>query len=396
MTELSLEIINIIAYSKILLLATFVVLLVLAIYFKKKVWLFSLLAGISASIFYYILAEPLNKMLWGNNGDEIFIISFLSQVLQGNPFNDFYYHGLPNFYPPLYFWVTGFVSRLFTTNAIVAAKIGVFCSLFLWFVGFYLWQKVYQLYISNRESEIGKNKWLWFLYPLILFFLIDFNDIILKPYEVLPALFLVFLLGMISESFSLEKWSLKHYLFFGISGGILFLSYYFWWFVAIPALFAIALFSNRKLKSLVRVCGLGVVMFLVSAIYIVPLFLSYLGGMENWQALFFVPKDFSTFIPFASLFSWRALLIVVGIIGLIAFYKKKIIQSTILVLIFCYVYQFSNILLYISGGNPAQSAKPFLFLGSATIALGGGYFIIYLWKKYIFELSAQKRKLIII
>lgn len=396
MLELSLETIEIIAISKVILVLTILTSILIIKYGKNKPLLFTLLMTISISSFYIILSWPLKTMLWGNNGDEIFIGSFLSQVLKGNALNDFYYHDLPPFYPPLYFWCTGLISRFFTSNAVAANKIGVLSTLILWFSGIYLWLKIYYRFIKEKASDLITSKqWFWFTSPLLFFFLIDFNNIILKPYETLPALALVILLGIIAEAFSEKKWSLKHYLFFGISGGLLFLSYYFWWFIAIPALFTMALLSQNKKVNLLRTIAIGLIMFIISAIYLIPLFISYLNGIENWQALFFIPQDFSSFLPFMEL-SWKSIIIIIGIISLIIYRKRSFIKINILVILFSYIYQLVSILLFLNGGNAIQAAKPFLFLVTVSITTAASYLLIDLSNKHWHKISNEKQKVLII
>ena len=395
MTEFSLQTVDIIAYSKIILVAVFIAIFFITKYFNKP-WIFAVLSSFSVPLFYLVLSWPLQKMWWGNNGDETFIASFLSQVLLGNPFNDFYYHGLPNFYPPLYFWVTGLASRLVSENAISAAKIGVTGTFVLWFVGIYLWQKIYRGFVNkNTTNSIASKNWFWFLTPLFLFFMLEFNDIILKPYETLPALASVLLIGMIGESFLSSKWTHREYLFFGISGGIIFLTYYFWWFLLIPTLFVLALVSRDRKKNIFRILGIGAIMFAMSSIYLIPLFVSYFGGLENWQALHFNPKDFSTFLPFAD-FSWVALLSMLGVIGLIVYHKEPFVKANNILLFFCFVYQFTNIFSYSLGGNSFQASRPFLFLSAASIAVGASYLFIGVWEKYTHNLPENfKRKIIL-
>ena len=391
MPELSFQAINIIAYSKLILAITFISFF-LAIRYKRKTWLLALLASISLTAFYLVFSWSFKKMWWGNNGDEIFIISFLSQVLHDNPLKDFYYHNLPAFYPPLYFWLTGIFSRPFTNNAITAAKIGVSLTLAFWFFGTFLWQKIYQKFVNQKITTnlFAGNGILLFLFPLIYFFLLDFNDIILKPYETLIALILAILLGFMAESFSLKKWSLKEYLFFGISGALLFLSYYFWWFMAIPALFILVFLSDKKLTNFIRLSIIGLIMVALSAIYIGPLFVSYLGGIENWQALFFVPSDFSTFASF-SLFSWRGIIMLCGLIGLIIYRHEEFFKANLILVVTSYLYQFISIILYISGANALQAAKPFLFLATASLALGAAKLFFELWQTYGKKLSERNQ-----
>jgi hypothetical protein len=395
MPVLSFETIAIIAHIKILLVVTVVAAGLLYRYFNKP-WAWALLASLSVSGCYALLAAPLQKMWWGNNGDEIFIISFLSQVLKANPLNDFYYHGLPNFYPPLYFWVTGLLSRITAENAVTASKIGVLGTFFLWFWGTYLWQKCYSDTIATKKAGIFQQPWFWFALPVVYFALLDFNDIILKPYETLPAMGMVLLLGMIAHSFQQKKWSHREYLFFGISGGLLFLAYYFWWFMAIPALFGLALTSERGQRWLntQRVIFIGLIMFAISAIYLIPLFWSYRFGLENWQGNYFTPNDFTTFIHSMQI-SWRTPLVLLGLWGLFRFRKKPFITANIWLLAMCYTYQFLNIFMHALGGHAQQAAKPFLFLGSATIAIGAAYAFVYLWQTYATQLSTEHKATII-
>ncbi|MDX9893740.1 MAG: arabinofuranosyltransferase [Patescibacteria group bacterium] len=389
MDTLSLATLQTIAWSKLILLAGFLLCLYLIRYQAKRPWVFSLSASLIFSGFYYVLTKNFQTFWWGNNGDEIFIASYLTQVLQSNPLNDFYYHQLPNFYPPLYFWLTGLISRLVSANAVSAGKIGVATTLGLWFIGTYLWVQIYQRYLRQSENETY-SPWLWFIVPLIFFFLIDFPDLILKPYEAFSALTLVLLVGLINQAFTDFRWHYKHYLFFIVSGGLNFLTFYFWWFLAIPALLILVWFSKEKLKNLIRLAIIGLGIFLISAIYLVPLIISFTTGVENWQAKFFVPADLHTFLPFGSI-TWQVPLLILGIFGLIFYRREKIIKANLVLLIVCYLYQFVNLIVFIAGRNPVLSAKPFLFLGSATLAVGSTYAIIELWKNHLAPISPDKQ-----
>lgn len=394
MNELSLQTIQIIAWEKILLALSFFACIVL-LRFRKGAWWFALLSSLTTALTYIVLSWPLQKMWWGNNGDETFVFAFFSQVLRGNPFNDFYYHTLPTFYPPLYFWVTGFFARGFAENAITAAKSGVVATLLLWFIGTYAWVKAYFQWIHPHDKESQEpieSPWLWFTIPLIFFFLVDFNDIILKPYETLPALLVVLWTGLLFLEFSQQKtWRIKHVLFFGVSGGILFLTYYFWWFIVIPAMFVGALAGRDRVKNIGRIVMVGSIMLIVSSVYLIPLFLSYRHGIENWQAIFFIPKDFDTFLPFVG-FSWRTVLILLGIIGLITNHKKPFVRGSIILLAMGYVYQYVSIVLFLLGGYPLQASKPFLFLGTASLCVGTGYAIDWIWTQYAAHLTLTQKQ----
>ncbi|MFZ5364629.1 MAG: ArnT family glycosyltransferase [Patescibacteria group bacterium] len=396
MLELSLSTLNVIAWSKIIFFL-FLAVLIFLVFKKNKPWLYLLAITAAVAGFYLIFSRPLEKMFWGNNGDEVFIFSFLTKVMAGDYFKDFYYSALPPFYPPLYFWIIGTISKFFTTGGIAAAKIGSFFTLSIWFVGPYLFQKLFwKISKEKEEKSIVQSKWFWLICPIIFFISLDFDAVILKPYETLPALFGVLLIGMISISFDWEKWTWKNYLFLGISGGLLFLTYYFWWFILIPSIFTLALISKQKSKNLLRILLLGTIIFAVASPYLIPLVKSYLAhGMENWQAAFFVPQDFSTFAPWTPL-NLKTVIVIAGLIGLIWFRRDNFIKAGLVTFSFAFVYQLINIIAYLAGAKPAQSAKPFLFLGTACLAIGAAYLLIHLFRKFASKLELKFQKSVVL
>src|SRR3989339_762040 len=121
---LSLTTLNILAWSKVVFFV-YGALMLFFIFKIKKPLAYLILNTLAIFIFYIILFWPLKRMWSGNIGDELFIADFLGKVLLDNPWRDFYYGYLPNFYPPLYFWLTGLISRPFAHNTIVASKIGI-------------------------------------------------------------------------------------------------------------------------------------------------------------------------------------------------------------------------------------------------------------------------------
>jgi hypothetical protein len=131
---LSITTINIIGISKIIL-ALWVVSFFFLLWRRKSAF-WHLASSTSAIIaFTAVLLWPLQKMWWGNNGDETFVGAFLLRVMEGQPFSDFYYAWLPPFYPPLYFWVVGGISSLIAATAITGAKVGIVLTLLAWFLG---------------------------------------------------------------------------------------------------------------------------------------------------------------------------------------------------------------------------------------------------------------------
>ncbi len=395
--DVNLKTLEILAWSKVILFFYIITFLYFIYKHKSAIW-YVILNTIAFVLFYLNFSLPLNNMLWGNVGDEVFVSGFLGKVLLDNLWQDFYYAWLPNFYPPLYFWVTGLISRPFASNAISAAKIGLAGSLLLWFLGVYLWQKLFWNNISKIKSNIKnipESTWFWFLLPFIYFSFLDFDTIILKPYESLSALAGVILIAIISRSFYLKSWSYKHYIFISLSGGVLFLMYYFWWAVFIPSLFLLALLSKDRFKNFKRITLFGLIILAISSIFLIPLIYSYFTyGIENNQAIHFIPSDFFIFVPW-KVFSLRGLMYLLGLFGLIFFSKKSFVKSSLIVFIFTYLYQFFNIFYYLFGNRPIQPSKHFLFLGTAAISLGLTYLLIYLYNNKIKKLGSKYIKSLI-
>jgi len=397
MDLLSLNVLNIVALSKIILFV-FVLLFVLILFKKNKPILHLLLLTGALLTFYLIFSYPLQKMFWGNRGDETFIFAFLNNVLHGNYFQDFYYSHLPVFYAPLYFWVTGFCASFITTSGITAAKIGTLGAILIWFLGTYFWQKFYWQKINDDklEQSVVNSNWFWLLYPVIYFLILDFDTIISKPYEALAALLSPLFVIFLTNEFELKKWDFKKYLFFAFSGAFIFLTYYFWWFILIPVFLVLVYFSTNKFLNFKRLIILGGSIFLLSSIYLVPLIISIIRyGIENWQANFLMPEDFNSFFPWLDL-SLKSILFILGIFSLIFFNKNKIIRANLIGLIFCYAYQLINIFLFVIGKKPFALSKPFLFLGGSFIIFGATYLIIFLYKKLLMNLSLDNKKIIIL
>jgi len=225
-------------------------------------------------------------------------------------------------------------------------------------------------------KTIASNGWMWVLPPAFFLLIIDFDSFILKPYETISAVLLTYLMGLIAIWMNQVRWNWKQYASIIITSTFTFLSYYFWWFIMIPVLFILAATSKFFLSNIQRILLIGVGIFLGVSIYLVPLLKTlYINGIENWQAHFFIPHDFFTFIPWG-IEDGRALLYLVGMVGLWLFRKDRFIMANLQIVMIGFLYQLTNILMYLAGGNPLQSIKPMLFLGSAAIMIGASAAII--------------------
>jgi hypothetical protein len=391
MPELSIVTINILAWSRVVLFLFFVVGIWL-IYRKKQqpaAWLF--LFGLAIAVFYFAMSWPLKKMFWGDSGDEVYIFSFLTRAMSAHPFGDYFYAHLPAFYPPLYFWVTGLIARFFVHSGIGAAKIGALGVFLLWFFEVYYLQKFYWSRKANKEPIIS-SPWFWLALPVAAWLVNDFNDLLLKPYEAITAIFLVIWLGLLVNELATNRWTWKKYLFFGLSGGLLFLTYYFWWFMAIFALAAWIILQKKKILNLKRTLLVGLIILVVSLPYTCPLLLTYLRqGMEDWQANYFYFAHFKFFAPITIL-SFQGLLFILGLAGLIIYRRNKFVRINLFLFLSCYLYQILNVLIFLHSGQSFQAQKAFPLLANASLSVGLAYLLVdnglkFSGQKYFRELS---------
>ena len=95
MTEYSFETLYILSIAKLIMFFGMAVFLWL-IFKGGRPRHYSYLFGAVIFLFYLVLSYTLQKMWWGNNGDEVFIFAFLTKVLHSGFTEDFYYSGLPN------------------------------------------------------------------------------------------------------------------------------------------------------------------------------------------------------------------------------------------------------------------------------------------------------------
>lgn len=388
---LSLTTISILAWSKIIGFG-FIFLGLYFIWRRKSVkhWLY--LTALAILLFYWLLAKDLQTMFWGNLGDEMFILAYLSKTLAGHLGRDFYYDWLPQFYPPLYFWLTGILAKPIASNAITAAKLGVLGTFSLWFLGAFYYQKLWWQKNYQRKIEffqITQIPWFWYLFPVLYFLALDFDAVIFKPYEAISALFAVLVLTFFARAIFQNHWPKKYYLFFTLSLSVLFLTYYFWFVILIPTAFILVLLSKKIKLNLRRLINLALLVLPFALIFVGPLLWSYYHyGVDNTQATHFVSGDFFSFLPW-QIFSVRGFLSLLGLLAMLIFYKKSAIKTTSWILGLCFVYQLINFFLFVSGLKPIQASKPFYFLGTAALMYAATYILVYFYQKFFKKIKKQ-------
>lgn len=379
--DLSLVTLQSVAFGKVVLVATLAVVAAL-LWRRPRPWAIAALASASTAVFSLIIAWPLARMWQGSAGDEAYMLAFVGRVMFRGFWGDFYYDGLPVFYPPLYFWGAGLLGKLLRlADAVAAMKAALAVALAAWFAGTYAVQRfARRAGIAAASDPVTASPWFAVAVPLGAFFLLDFSDVIVKPYKAIAGLGVCMLLGLFAEAVRAERWRSRHVAFFGLFGGLLFLTYYLWWFMAIPALFLLAVAAVGRKRGVGRVTAVGAVMFAVAAGYVVPLFWSYRQGIENWQAYHFVPVDFATFLPTA--IDWRLPLFLAGIAGLVLFRGVPFLRAQLLLVAASYLFQFLNIVLFLAGGKPLQAAQPFRWLVTPAIAVGAAYLLVHLGRRF--------------
>ena len=347
-----------------LLFYLFLVLGIGAYLFWRREFFFVGLVSIIFSLSFLIISFNAILPWWGLTGDEIFIFAFLEKVRSGGIFADFFYSGLPPFYPPFYFWVVGLLAKVFGLTAIKSGFLGVVLILFAvpWLIYFWL--------VARGE----KNFWLLVLLPTTVYVVSSWSAIIVKPYEFISAVLLIFWTIFLIKDISERRIDRKSIIFYGLTGGVLFLTFYFWFLIILLALGFCKLAIKTDLGYFFKNWFLvGSVILIVSLPFTLPLVISYLNfGAENWQPAWFIEDYLDLYLPFfdLSIFGATALL---GLISLVWLKRKIEIKVLSSILLACYVWQGISLLTIYFWDAPFLPAKPFLFLGGATLSVAAAY-----------------------
>ncbi len=335
------------------------------------------------SILWVILALflwPLRQMFFGTQGDELFIVAQFTQYMTGDLFSDFYYHNLPPFYPPLYFWLTGMIASLIASSAVGAMKIGLLVlALPLLFGGSYF---VF-LYFFKKDSS-RTHLWWWLVSITLYLIWIDIPEFITKPYEIISAFITTpIIIWLLSDAYK-EKNYIKTGVA-GIIGGLSFLMYYFWWILFAPFVSIVLLIHairTRSTQPLTHLVVFGGTTTLIALPYLLPLVTAWARyGMENWQALHLVLDDFNLWLPFFEP-SLHGVIALIGLVGFIIYRNIPHLRVALGLFLLGYLYQALNYISYTLGGGTGQPSKPFLFLGGACLTLSAAYVIVQVAQRY--------------
>lgn len=348
---------------------------------RKPIMFVSLISFFSASAYMAIIWQA-QVPWWGLVGDEIFVTAFLQKIAGGFFTSDFFYTDLPAFYPPLYFWALGFFGFIFKLNGVLLSQIGVFLVLFITPYLVYFWQRKHL-----------NNALLLVLTPALVYVVSDWQAIILKPYEFISSVLVVLWSIFLFSDLVNKRINRNKIIFYGVAGGLLFLTFYFWFFLTIIAAGIFKLLvkvkNNYYYGNLILV---GVIALFVALPFLAPLGLSYIFlGAENWQPAWFLPQDLNLYLPFFEL-SVFGLVSAIAIASLIYYRKEIYIKAAFALLASTYIWQGISLFTIYFWDVPFLPAKPFIFFGGAVISITAAYGIA----KFVKEKVKSKQVKIIL
>ena len=349
------------------------------IYKKWTYGYFLIVMGLASGFGYYFLVRGLQLPLWGLEGDEITIAAMYETFAHGSLLSDFAYANLPPFYPPLWFWVFGLFGRALDLNGVQIGKLAALVAIVFYPVVLYWAQKKFW---NRQVGSENPQSIAWFLAPILFFIFIDWDAIILKPYEFVSASLAVFWTIALLYRLHHDKLTGKSIVWFGITGGVLFLLFYFWFFLAAIGVALFHLFWREKIgmRKYLLLFSVGAIMLAAGSPYWLPLVRSYaLHGSENFQLGFFVTKWIATSGPLFDL-SLRGLLMVAGLIALIMFRKHLYIRGLLSVFAAAYVWQIMGLATILFFASPLQESKGFYFWNGAILAFAAAYGAERLWR----------------
>lgn len=361
------------AWTKIVLIVVSTLVFVMYARQHSKPLDFLILLTTIFVIFGYLVVAPLQSFLFGNTGDELYIGALLSHVIHRGFSGDFYYALLPGYYPPLYFWIVGYLSSFVTTFAHVAFKIGVMLSTATLFLGTYMWFGLARiLHVLNLPSIIR------ILIPTLFIILIPYDAFIGKPHEAIGALFSIFLVAIIIQLLRKARWTYGQILFVALSGSGLFLMFYFWGLAMLPVVIFFVLMAVKPSLQFLRLFLLLILVFSIAFPFLSPLVVAYSPDISLAQGTFFSVRDVLFFPGIFNDLS-TVLLATIGLVGLLLFHQIVLVRAGLAMLVGVFVHQFIGLLLFVLGYEPILPSKPVLYMMISALAIGLSYALVAMY-----------------
>ncbi|UCD93661.1 MAG: arabinofuranosyltransferase [Candidatus Zixiibacteriota bacterium] len=287
---------------------------------NAKLWSWILTLSFYFVIFYALLYKGTDYGLnghWGDNGNRLALVTKFREF--SSIFQDWYFKGLPSFYPPLWLFLSGKLAWLFGVEGYKTIKLGYFVIYALYPPALFLvWSK-----IAPKRIAFA-----------VAFLTVFFRDIHLDYvyYEhITAAFFIPWWLYFVEDIKCKKSKGFKWYFLGAFLGALIFLTYYYWFLIGlmsivVRALVRLVVGEKTYLKTpsikhkTVLLSGVG----LLSTIYWLPLLLSILRyGADSMQNKWFNPVYLNANVPFFE-FSLISLVLLAALIYLGARFRHKI------------------------------------------------------------------------
>jgi hypothetical protein len=377
-------------------LILFVAIAIILVIKKAKPWLILILAGTAAAISYALISRGFALSFWGLVGDEATIAAIYNTFAHSSFFSDFAYHSLPPFYPPLFFWFFALVGKIMNWNGVTIAK---FASTISFLLVPLLSYGLFKFFNSLDEDKKSLPAATPLLFALSIFILVDIDVMFGKPYEVLAAavtvLWAVYLVKKVRQ-----KWNWRLLLIFGAIGGLIFMTYYLWLVFATIAIAVYALLSIHKKEQYVffgRLLSVAGVAFIVASPYLFPLIHAYLKiGSENWQTASFTANGLVYSLQALTEFSWRGLLLLVGLIAAIYYRRRDDLKPAICLFATAYIWWAMGLVTVYFFNTPFQEFRGFGLIDRLALGFCAAYALPILFAKYKDRLGKHSQEVVLI
>lgn len=340
-------------------------------------WVWPLWLGVMTALAYWILVDGLPMMFWGLKADEV-TIGAMYQRFAVDWNSDFGYAQLPPFYPALFFQLFGTIGGWFDWNGVKIAKSASAVALLVIPSALYWVQAVYW---RRRPHSAGPGPLAWVLSAMLLGgIFLDWDALITKPYEAIAGLGVILWTTFLVLDVGAGVWSRWQSLRYGVAGGVLFLTFYFWFFLAAIGV-ALHNVFGPKVSGLAyrRYIGVGALVLLFGAAYWAPLVASYREfGSENWQ-LGFLHLPWLATHGLQLDFSLRGILMMVGVVTLLLARRRPYLKILLALWVAGYTWQLMGLTTISLWAAPLQESKGFDFFSNLVLLLAASYGLEATW-----------------
>ncbi|MBU8933841.1 MAG: arabinofuranosyltransferase [candidate division Zixibacteria bacterium] len=243
---------------------------------------------------------------WGDNGNRLALVTKFRDF--SSIFQDWYFKDLPSFYPPLWFYVSGKLAWLFDFEGYKTIKYGYFVIYALWPAALFIcWKRV-------------ANSLVALVVVVLTIFMKDlYFDFVYYEY-IAASFFIPWWLYFVEDVKRVRNKDRLWYAAAGLSGALIFMTFYYWFFIGIMAVIIrplVILLTRGKASfqspGLGHMLAVAVIVAVFSAVYWLPLLVSIIQhGAVSMQNRWF---SFS-YISFSNPYFAASLGSLINLIGL--------------------------------------------------------------------------------